>query len=82
MNAERRAFFAGTLKYNVNSRRSYIRELQSCTDIEKSEEVVFWIRREKSVRNWENSKEKEAGSIIDRAKEYINENFRRDIFSG
>lgn len=34
MNAERRAFFAGTLKYNVNSRRSYIRELQSCTDIE------------------------------------------------
>ena len=79
MNAERRAFFAGTLKYNVNSRRSYIRELQSCTDIRKSEEVGFWIRREKSVRNWRIPKEKEAGSIIDRAKEYINRNFRRDI---
>ena len=78
MNAERRAFFAGTLKYNVNSRRSYIRELQSCTDIENLKKWFLDKTREICTK-LENSKEKEAGSIIDRAKEYINENFRRDI---
>ncbi len=30
-------------------------------------------------RNMENSKEKEAGSIIDKAKDYIHDNFQRDI---
>ena len=78
MNAERRAFFAGTLKYNVNSRRSYIWELQSCTDIENLKKWFLDKTREICTK-LENSKEKEAGSIIDRAKEYINENFRRDI---
>lgn len=78
MNAERRAFFAGTLKYNVNSRRSYIRELQSCTDIENLKKWFLDKTREICTK-LENSKEKEASSIIDRAKEYINENFRRDI---
>ena len=69
---------AGTLKYNVNSRRSYIWELQSCTDIENLKKWFLDKTREICTK-LENSKEKEAGSIIDRAKEYINENFRRDI---
>ena len=64
MNAERRAFFAGTLKYNVNSRRSYIRELQSCTDIENLKKWFLDKTREICTK-LENSKEKEAGSIID-----------------
>lgn len=66
------------MKYNVNSRRSYIRELQSCTDIENLKKWFLDKTREICTK-LENSKEKEASSIIDRAKEYINENFRRDI---
>ena len=34
MDAERRAFFAGTMKYNINDRRGYIRELQACPNME------------------------------------------------
>ena len=66
MNAERRAFFAGTLKYNVNSRRSYIRELQSCTDIE-------------NLKKWFLDKTREICTKLENSKEYINENFRSDI---
>ena len=78
MNAERRAFFAGTLKYNVNSRRSYIRELQSCTDIENLKKWFLDKTREICTK-LENSKEKEAGSIIDRAKDISLDDVSREV---
>lgn len=78
MDAERRAFFAGTMKYNINDRRSYIRELQSCSDMESLRNWFLDKTREICTK-MEDSKEKEAVSVIDRAKAYIDENFRRDI---
>lgn len=63
MNAERRAFFAGTLKYNVNSRRSYIRELQSCTDIENLKKWFLDKTREICTK-LENSKEKKLAVLL------------------
>ena len=78
MDAERRAFFAGTMKYNINDRRSYIRELQSCSDME-SLRNWFQDKTREICTKMEDSKEKEAVSVIDRAKAYIDENFRRDI---
>lgn len=78
MDAERRAFFAGTMKYNINDRRGYIRELQACPNMESLRNWFLDKTREISAK-MEDSKEKEAVSVIDRAKEYIDENFRKDI---
>ena len=78
MDAERRAFFAGTMRYNISDRRGYIRELQACPNLESLREWFLDKTREICTK-MENSKEKEAVSVIDRAKEYIEENFRKDI---
>ena len=78
MDAERRAFFAGTMKYNINDRRGYIRELQACPNMESLRNWFLDKTREIGAK-MEDSKEKEAVSVIDRAKEYIDENFRKDI---
>ena len=78
MDAERRAFFAGTMRYNISDRRGYIRELQACSNMESLREWFLDKTREICTK-MENSKEKEAVSVIDRAKEYIEENFRKDI---
>ncbi|MBC5779456.1 response regulator [Blautia difficilis] len=78
MDAERRAFFAGTMKYNVNYRRSYIRELQSCADMNGLKNWFLDKTRDICAR-MEDSREKEELSIIEKARSYINENFRRDI---
>ena len=78
MDAERRAFFAGTMRYNISDRRGYIRELQACPNMESLREWFLDKTREICTK-MENSKEKEAVSVIDRAKEYIEENFRKDI---
>ena len=78
MDAERRAFFAGTMRYNINDRRGYIRELQTCPDMESLRNWFLDKTREICTK-MENSKEKEAVSVIDRAKAYIEKNFRKDI---
>ena len=72
MDAERRAFFAGTMRYNISDRRGYIRELQACPNMESLREWFLDKTREICTK-MENSKEKEAVSVIDRAKEYIEE---------
>lgn len=78
IDAERRAFFAGALKYNFNYRRSYIREIQNCADMEGMKEWFLDKTREICTK-MEDSREKEELSIIDKAKAYIDANFCRDI---
>ena len=63
----------------LTSRRSYIRELQSCTDIENLKKWFLDKTREICTKHGEFQGKRSWQSIIDRAKEYINENFRRDI---
>lgn len=78
MDAERRAFFAGALKYNFNYRRSYIQEIQGCADMDGLKNWFLDKTREICTK-MEDSREKEELSIIDKAKSYINANFSRDI---
>ncbi len=78
MDAERRAFFAGAMKYNFNYRRSYIREIQACPNMESLKNWFLDKTREICTK-MENSREKEELSIIEKARAYINENFSRDI---
>lgn len=78
MELEKKAFYAGAVKYDFNYRRNYIRELQSCADF--GELKVWFIEKTRELcRNMESAKEKEAVTIIEKAKTYIDENFKKDI---
>ncbi|MDC7291452.1 helix-turn-helix domain-containing protein [Blautia schinkii] len=75
---EKKAFFAGAVKYGFRYRGNYIREIQSCRDYQELKE--WFLRKTREVcQNMETAKEKEAVTVVERAKEYINENFHKDI---
>lgn len=75
---EKKAFYAGSMKYSFNYRGSYIREIQGCADFGALKE--WFIKKTRDIcSNMENAKEKEAVTIIEKAKTYINENFKKDI---
>lgn len=78
MEIEKKAFYAGAVKYNVTYRGGYIREIQGCPD---NEALKGWLMKKtrEICSNMENAKEKEALSIIKKAKTYIDDNFRKDI---
>lgn len=78
MELEKKAFYAGAVKYNFSYRRSYISDIQNCAGFEELRDWFLGKTRE-ICRNMENAKEKEAVTIIEKAKTYIDENFKKDI---
>ena len=78
MGVEKRAFFAGTVKYAINYRRNYIHELQVCADKEAMKKW-FLDKTAEICSNMENAREKEAVSVIEKAKAYIRDNYKKDI---
>lgn len=75
---EKKAFYAGSMKYSFSYRGSYIREIQSCPDFGSLRE--WFLKKTREIcSNMENAREKEAVTIIEKAKNYINENFQKDI---
>jgi len=78
MGVEKRAFFAGTVKYAINYRRNYIHELQACADKEAMKKW-FLDKTAEICSNMENAREKEAVSVIEKAKAYIRDNYKKDI---
>ena len=78
MEVEKKAFYAGTVKYNFNERGNYIRELQGCADYSQIRE--WFLQKTKELcRDIESAREKEESSIIEKSKAYINENFKKDV---
>ena len=78
MGVEKKAFFAGTVKYAISYRRNYIHELQACTDMEGMKKW-FLDKTSEICSNMESAREKEAVSIIEKAKSYIRDNYKKDI---
>lgn len=75
---EKKAFYAGSMKYSFTYRGSYIREVQGCADFQALRE--WFVKKTREIcSNMENAREKEALSVIEKAKTYINENFKKDI---
>ena len=78
MGVEKKAFFAGTVKYAISCRRNYIHEIQEYTDIEGMKKW-FLGKTSEICSNMEIAREKEAVSIIEKAKSYIRDNYKKDI---
>ena len=78
MGVEKKAFFAGTVKYAISYRRNYIHEIQEYTDIEGMKKW-FLGKTSEICSNMESAREKEAVSIIEKAKSYIRDNYKKDI---
>ncbi|MDD7219338.1 MAG: helix-turn-helix domain-containing protein [Clostridia bacterium] len=78
METEKKAFYAGAMKYNFSCRSNYIKEIQACSDMEGLKNW-FLNKTGEICSNMESAKEKEALSIIEKAQSYINENFKKDI---
>ena len=78
MEVEKRAFYAGAMKYHFSYRRGYIQEIQTCAGMDGLKEW-FLDKTKEICSNMENAKEKEAVSIIEKAREYIDENYKKDI---
>ena len=78
MGVEKKAFFAGTVKYAISCRRNYIHEIQEYTDIEGMKKW-FLGKTSEICSNMESAREKEAVSIIEKAKSYIRDNYKKDI---
>ena len=78
MVVEKKAFFAGAVKYAIGYRRNYICELQNCRT---TGEMKKWFLNKTSeiCNNMESAREKEAVSIIEKAKSYIRDNYKKDI---
>ena len=74
MGVEKKAFFAGTVKYAISYRRNYIHELQACTDMEGMKK--WFLDKTSEICS---NMEKEAVSIIEKAKSYIRDSYRKDI---
>lgn len=75
---EKKAFYAGSMKYSFHYRGSYIREVQSCENLEALKS--WFLKKTREIcSTMESAKEKEALTIIEKAKTYINENFKKDI---
>lgn len=78
MAVEKKAFFAGGVKYGFRYRGNYIRDVQSCVDYDQLKE--WFLRKTKEVcQNMETAREKESVSIVENAKKYIDENFHKDV---
>ncbi len=75
---ERKAFHTGSVRYGFGYRSTYIREIQNCYNYE---ELLEWFvgKIKQICANMENIKENEAGSVVEKAKAYIQENFQKDI---
>ena len=78
MDVEKKAFFAGGVKYGFTYRGNYIRDVQSCADYNQLKEWFLGKTRE-VCQNMESAKEKESVSIVENAKKYIDENFQKDV---
>ena len=75
MGVEKRPF-AGTVKYAISCRRNYIHEIQEYTDIEGMKKW-FLGKTSEICSNMESAREKEAVSIIEKAKSYIRDNYKK-----
>ena len=73
-----KGLFAGTVKYAISYRRNYIHEIQEYTDIEGMKKW-FLGKTSEICSNMESAREKEAVSIIEKAKSYIRDNYKKDI---
>ena len=78
MRVEYHAFRKGGARYGFRYRENYIRELQECLDYE---ELRYWfVRKTQEVcRGMITVKEKESETVISKAKNYIQENYQKDI---
>ncbi|MDO4620414.1 MAG: helix-turn-helix domain-containing protein [Lachnospiraceae bacterium] len=78
MALEKEAFMSGDVKYGYHYRGNYISQVRGCADLE---ELRRWfLRKVKEVcRNIENAKDEETTSLVDKARRYIMDNYRRDI---
>ena len=78
MGVEKKAFFEGAVKYAIGYRRNYIHELQACAGMEAMKKW-FLDKTSEICSNMESAREKEAVSIIEKAKSYIRDNYKKDI---
>ena len=78
MQVEYRAFQRGGIKYGFRYRAGYIRDIKNCSGYE---ELRRWLLEKTEVvcRGMKTTKEVESESVVSRAKDYIDENFHKDI---
>lgn len=77
--AEREAFFSGGIEeYGFYSRKGYLTAVLACKDYT---ELRNWYlsRLEEVCRKIANKKEEQSESVISKAKNYINQNFSREL---
>lgn len=77
--AEREAFFSGGIEqYGFHSRKGYMTEVLACKDYSSLREWFLQKLRE-VCRKIATKKEEQSESIVSKAKNYINQNFNREL---
>ncbi len=78
MHVEYEAFFKGGVRYGFRYRGTYIRDLHSCVDLE---EIRKWFLAKTSAvcRGIDSKPEKQSETVVSRAKEFIGENYHKEI---
>ena len=78
MRIEHTAFFKGGVKYGFRYRENYLKEIHGCRDYE---ELRNWFLEKTAhvCQGMATTKEKESESVVAKARNYIDENYNKDI---
>ena len=76
--AEKLAYLSGGMTYHFASRHDYLNTINSMKDYD---EIKLWFldRINEATRNISDKKQESSVSVVEKAKEYINENFDKEI---
>ena len=76
--AEKLAYLSGGMTYHFASRHDYLNTINSMKDYD---EIKLWFldRINEATRNISDKKQESSVSVVEKAKEYINENFNKEI---
>lgn len=78
MSGEREAFLQGGMRYGLLYRKDYLDTILSCETYEELRQWFVWKLSEATKNVTEKKKEKN-NSVVGKAKEYIKENYKKDI---
>lgn len=81
MGVEKKAFFAGTVKYAISCRRNYIHEIQEYTDIEGMKKW-FLGKTSEICSNMESAREKRSGFYYRKSKVLYSGQLQKRYFTG
>ncbi|MEG0722161.1 MAG: helix-turn-helix domain-containing protein, partial [Lachnospiraceae bacterium] len=77
--AEHFAFESGSMKtYHFCDRKSYLKELLQCAGL-KELKIWFMDKMEMATKNIEKKKENQANGVVEQAKNYIRQNYCKDV---